>query len=226
MNVFVNDAASPTLQVGRLEGDAMKGGLHLEGPGVFANMVITPDAVGGLSPEPAKDPLDGDPGLVRNWRLSTFAALPNGKDPIYNEMPGNEMPDCFAEMEDHRHGAERVGKSQPRVWPASSRTESRRSMAEDNHHFRQEANEEGRYWMDARTVGIRQRKTGLPTKTCRTREEARKSPDGRCSLENGAFTLPLEAGDNEVAVAIANNFFGWGLMLRLADPEGIHLVAQ
>jgi hypothetical protein len=55
---------------------------------------------------------------------------------------------------------------------------------------------------------------------------ARKFPDGRCSLENGAFTLPLEAGDNEVAVAIANNFFGWGLMLRLADPEGIHMAAE
>jgi hypothetical protein len=57
-------------------------------------------------------------------------------------------------------------------------------------------------------------------------EGARKAPDGRCSLENGAFTLPLEAGDNEVAVAIANNFFGWGLMLRLSDPEGVHLAAQ
>jgi hypothetical protein len=57
-------------------------------------------------------------------------------------------------------------------------------------------------------------------------EGARKFPDARCSLENGAFTLPLEAGDNEVAVAIANNFFGWGLMLRLADPEGIHMAAE
>jgi hypothetical protein len=54
MNVFVNDATSPTLEVGRLEGDAMKGGLRLQGPGTFANMVITPDAVDGLSPEPAK----------------------------------------------------------------------------------------------------------------------------------------------------------------------------
>jgi hypothetical protein len=26
--------------------------------------------------------------------------------------------------------------------------------------------------------------------------------------ENGSFTLSLEAGNNEVAVAIANNFFG------------------
>jgi hypothetical protein len=57
-------------------------------------------------------------------------------------------------------------------------------------------------------------------------EGARKFPDGRCSLENGAITMPLEAGDNEVAVAIANNFFGWGLMLRLADPEGVHLAAK
>ena len=57
-------------------------------------------------------------------------------------------------------------------------------------------------------------------------EEARKARDGRCSLENGAFTLPLEAGDNVVAVALANNFFGWGLMLRLTDPEGVHLAAK
>jgi hypothetical protein len=57
-------------------------------------------------------------------------------------------------------------------------------------------------------------------------EDARKYPDARCSLENGSFTLPLEAGDNEVAVAIANNFFGWGLKLRLLDPEGVHLAAK
>jgi hypothetical protein len=57
-------------------------------------------------------------------------------------------------------------------------------------------------------------------------ESDRKFPDGRCSLENGAFPLPLEAGDNEVAVAIANNFFGWGLKLRLTDPEEVRLAAN
>ncbi len=87
MNVFVNDATSPTLEIGRLEGDTIRGGLQLQGPATFANMVITPDAVDGLSPEPARDLLDGGRGLVRNWRLSTLSALPNGKDPMYNEMP-------------------------------------------------------------------------------------------------------------------------------------------
>ena len=55
---------------------------------------------------------------------------------------------------------------------------------------------------------------------------ARKAPDGRCSLENGSFELALEAGDNEVAVASANNYFGWGLMLRLSDPDGIRVTTK
>lgn len=38
--------------------------------------------------------------------------------------------------------------------------------------------------------------------------------------------LPLEPGENEIAVALANNFFGWGLMLRVADPEGVQLAAK
>jgi len=87
MNVFVNDAPSPTLEVDRLEGDALTGGVHLQGPATFANLVIRPAAVEGLSPEPAGDPLDGDRGLVRNWHLSEFSALPAGKDPLYPEMP-------------------------------------------------------------------------------------------------------------------------------------------
>jgi hypothetical protein len=52
---------------------------------------------------------------------------------------------------------------------------------------------------------------------------ARKKPDGRCSLENGSFRLPLKAGDNEVAVAVANDFYGWGLILRLDDVKGVQL---
>jgi hypothetical protein len=55
---------------------------------------------------------------------------------------------------------------------------------------------------------------------------ARKSPDGRLSLDNGSLMLPLKAGDNEIAVAIANNFYGWGLMLHLDDVKGIELASK
>ena len=44
--------------------------------------------------------------------------------------------------------------------------------------------------------------------------------------KNGAFTLPLDAGDNDVVVGVANAFFGWGLMLRLDDAAGVTLTAS
>jgi hypothetical protein len=52
---------------------------------------------------------------------------------------------------------------------------------------------------------------------------ARKTPDGRLSLENGSFDLPLQKGRNEIAVALANNFYGWGLELRLDDLKGVQV---
>jgi hypothetical protein len=56
--------------------------------------------------------------------------------------------------------------------------------------------------------------------------EPRKKPDGRLSLDNGAFTLPLRAGDNEIVIGVANAFFGWGLMLRLDDVAGVTLATR
>jgi hypothetical protein len=218
MNVFVNDAPSPTLQVGRLEGDALKGGLRLQGPGTFANLVITPDGVDGLSPEPAGDPLDGDRGLVRNWRLSAFSALPNGKDPVYGEMPG-ASPD-WKSINAERNGLVNISREyglpvqQPNravAWLKTTVTSDRKQTKKVEIGWTREL------WVFVNGKLI------YADKNLFESEEARKTPDGRCSLENGAFALPLDAGDNEVAVAIADNFFGWGIMLRLPDPEGVHL---
>ena len=221
MKVFVNDATSPTLEVGRLEGDAMKGGLRLQGPGTFANMVITPDAVDGLSTEPANDPLDGDRGLVRNWSLSTFSALQNGKEPVYKEMPGPSQE--WKTISTERNGLANLSRVYGRplrepnravAWLKTMITSDKKQTKKVDIGWTREL------WVFVNG------KLVYADKNLFDVEDARKVPDARCSLENGAFTLPLEAGYNEVAVAIANNFFGWGLMLRLADPEGVRLAAK
>ena len=221
MNVFVNDAPSPTLEVGRLEGDAMKGGLRLQGPGTFANLVITPDAVDGLSTEPATDPLDGDHGLVRNWRLSMFSALPNGRDPMYSEMPGvsQEWKPIITERKGLVNLSREYGKPLPEpnravAWLKTTITSDTKQTKKVDIGWTREL------WVFVNGKLVYADQNFFES------EESRKVPDGRCSLENGSFTLPLEAGDNEVAVAIANNFFGWGLKLRLADPEGVHVAAK
>ena len=221
MSVFVNDATSPTLEVGRLEGDAMTGGLRLQGPGTFANFVITPDAVDGLSPEPARDPLDGDRGLVRNWRLSTFSELPDGKEPMYTEMPGASQE--WKTISTERNGLVNLSRVYGRPVPEPNRSIAwlKTTITSDG----EQAKKVDIGWTRELWVFVNG-KLVYADKNLFEVEGARKFPDARCSLENGSFTLPLETGDNEVAIAIANNFFGWGLMLHLADPEGVHLAAK
>ena len=221
MNVFVNDATSPTLEVGRLEGDAMKGGVRLQGPGTFANMVITPGAVDGLSPEPVRDPLDGDLGLVRNWRLSAFSALPNGKDPMYNDMPGASQE--WKTISTERNGLVNISREYGKPLPEPTRAVAwlKTTITSDSKQTKKvDIGWTREVWVFVNGKQVYAGKNFFES------EDARKYPDARCSLENGSFTLPLEAGDNEVAVAIANNFFGWGLKLRLPDPEGVHLAAK
>ncbi|MFL6450027.1 MAG: hypothetical protein ACJ746_20455 [Bryobacteraceae bacterium] len=221
MNVFVNDATSPTLEIGRLEGDAMKGGFQLQGPGTFANMVITPDAVEGLSPEPVQDPLDGERGLVRNWRLSKFSALPNGKDPVYSDMPG--ASDGWKTISTERKGLVNVSREYGRPLTEPNRAVAwlKTTITSD----RKQTKKVDIGWTRELWVFVNG-KLVYADKNLFEQERARKFPDARCSLENGSFTLPLEPGDNEVAVAIANDFFGWGLMLRLPDPGDVHLATE
>jgi hypothetical protein len=221
MKVFVNDAVSPTLEVGRLEGDSMKGALRLQGPATFANIVITPDAVDGLSPEPARDPLDGDRGLVRNWRLSTVSALPTAKEPTYSEMPGASQQ--WKAISTERNGLVNLSRVYGRPVPQPNRAVAwvKTTITSDT----KQTKRVDIGWTRELWVFVNG-KLVYADKNLFESDEARKTPDARCSLDNGSFTLPLEEGDNEVAVAIANNFFGWGLMLRLADPEGVHLAAK
>jgi hypothetical protein len=221
MNVFVNDAPSPTLVVGRLEGDAMTGGLRLQGPGTFANFVITPDVVDGLSREPVTDPTDEDRGLVRNWRLSTFSALLDGKEPTYNEMPGASQE--WKTISTERNGLVNLSRQYGRPVPEPNRAVAwiKTTITSD----RKQTKKVDIGWTRELWVFLNGKKV-YADKNLFEQEGARKFPDARCSLENGSFTLPLESGDNEVAVAIANNFFGWGLMMRLTDWERVNLAAK
>ena len=221
MNVFVNDVPSPTLEVDRLEGDATSGGLRLQGPATFANLVITPDAVDDLSPEPVSDPMDGDRGLVRHWRLSPSAALAMGKDAVYDEMPrgSTEWKTITAE----RHGLVNISREYGR--PLSEPNRALAWLKTTITSDRKQTKKVDIGWTRELWVFVNG-KLVYADKNLFEVEGARKFPDARCSLENGSVMLPLEAGDNEIAVALANNFFGWGLMLRVTDPEGVQLAAK
>ena len=221
MNVFVNDVPSPTLEVGRLEGDAVTGTLRLQGPGTFANLVITPDAVDGLSPEPASDPLGADRGVVRHWRLSPFSALPNGKDATYDDMPATSPE--WKTLSTERNGLVNISREYGRPVPQPNRAVAwlKTTITSD----RKQTKRVDMGWTRELWVFVNG-KLVYADKNLFEVEDARKFPDARCSLENGGAMLPLEPGENEIAVALANDFFGWGMVMRVTDPEGVRLAAK
>jgi len=63
-------------------------------------------------------------------------------------------------------------------------------------------------------------------------ESERRRPDGRLSLENSSFPVPLHRGRNEVRIALYSSVhddartrtsYGWGLAMRYEDPRGLVL---
>jgi hypothetical protein len=221
MNLFVNGAARPTLAVGRLEGDAKEGRLALVGPGVFANFKVTPDAVEGLAGNAEPDPSAADDRLVRQWQLAPFSELPDGKKPSIADLPRASAG--WRGLTAERGGLINVSRvyGLPMKRPVRSLTWLKTTISSKTSQSKKAAIGWSReVWIFVNGQPV------FADKNLYQPPSARKPPDGRLSLENGSFVLPLNAGDNEIVVALANNFFGWGLVLRLEDLEGIQLARK
>ncbi len=223
MNVFVNGAHEPTLKVGRLEGDASEGGIWLIGPGFFTNLTVTANEVEGLSPQPEKDVTASDGRYLRNWQLSPSSTLAAGKEPVIADLPAPTA--AWQPLAAERSGLVNISRvygypippfKQDRalVWLKTTITSDKVQTKKVDFGWVREA------WVFVNGKQVYADKNLFQPPT------ARKTPDGRCSLENGSFSLPLQAGDNEVVVALANNFYGWAQIFRLDDMKGVRLSAK
>ena len=184
----------------------------------MANVKVTPGAVEGLDPRPGPDPTAKDPRYVRNWMVSTVSTLAEGERPNSRRTRPDECDwtPLPAETGGLVNISRRYGLPEGRslVWlrttiRAAARSEKRAAIG----------------WNDEVWVFVNGKQVYADVNDYENKE-LRKYPDGRLSLENGAFTLPLDAGDNDVVVGVANAFFGWGLMLRLDDPAGVTLTTS
>lgn len=222
MNIFVNGTKAPALKVGRLEGDTSEGALAFAGPGFFANVIVTPDAVEGLPSEPEKDPTADDGRYFRNWQVAPFYALPAGKEPSAADLPGPSTAWTALAAErngfvnlSRQYGVPLQGKpDRPVAWMKTAITSNGSQTKKVSIGWLREV------WVFVNGQLVYADKNFYQPPT------ARKSPEGRCSLENGSFELPLKTGVNEIDVAIASNFYGWGLIMRLDGLDGVRLEAK
>jgi len=214
LRVWVNGGA-PALDVTRLEGEAHDGAIVLQGAGFLANVKVTPGAVEGLDPRPGPDPTAKDTRFVRNWLVSPVSALAEGAAPDFAALPAakSAWTPLPAETGGLVNISRRYGLPQGRslVWlrttiRAAAKAEKRAAIG----------------WNDEVWVFVNGRQVYADVNAY-LKPDLRKKPDGRLSLDNGSFALPLDAGDNDIVVGVANAFFGWGLMLRLDDASGVTL---
>ena len=223
MNVYINDLPSPALAVGSLEGSSIEGGLEFDGPAVFANLTVTPNAVEGLSPEAAPDPTANDHDIVRHWQLGPLTQFPMGSDPTYADLPG--ASNRWTSVAAGRFGMVNLNRNFTFTSKPPSLTWLRTNVTSDSDQSKRVSlGWIGQVWIFVNGKLIAQGKNFYKE------EHGRRNPDGRLSLENGSFDIPLKRGKNEIVIAFfpsindnheKPNRYGWAIEMRYDDLVGL-----
>ena len=226
LNVFLNDVSTPILEVGKLESSATEGGLEVRGPAAFANLVVTPNATEGLSPTPTPDPSASDPRYLRGWQLSpTIPQPPAGSTPAISTMPTD--PKLWKSIAADRFGFVNLNRQFTSDDSPAAIVWLRTTLQSDRDQTKHVSlGWIGQAWIFSNTSFVTMGKNFYYP------DAERRSPDGRLSLENGSFDLPLHKGANEIAIALYSSardnrkprtHYGWGLIMRLDDTTGVRL---
>lgn len=216
LHAYLNHGEQPVLVVPRLEGNTTHGLVAFEGEAIIANLVITPGAPSAPAPVPSVDPTADDAHYLRHWQVSPVGVIPPEVDFVYSSFP---KPDtAWTPLTAERRGlvnlTRQFGKSEARrlVWVKTRLSSATAQVRKLSLGF----NDEVWVFINGKLLYLDKNLYFHPI---------RKAPEGRCSIENTAFDVPLNAGDNELLIGIANNFYGWGLVARLDSLAGLTLPA-
>ena len=212
LRVYVNNMARPVMEVPRMEGNVTEGTVAFEGEAIISNLVIKPGQTEGLPAFEGADPVASDPRYLRTWQVSKPFETPGNVDFSIDFIP---KPDAawepvWAERRGMLNLTRKFGMSTNRrmVWlkvHINSKTDQKKKMAMG-------FSDDVWVFLNGLYLYVDKNAYGTPIM---------KEPDGRCSIENASFVIPFKAGKNEILVGLSNNFYGWALIARLEDMEGI-----
>lgn len=194
----------------RLEGGASSGSMVLHGLGAFANLTVTPEPAA----KPASIAAKPDAHFVRQWQVSNPTVLGAGREPQLADMPAAPWQPLTAETDGlvnltRLYGKPVLALDRALAWLKATITASQAGTKKVEIAICREV------WVFVNGEKV------FADKNPYQPPQARKAPDGRCTPQNASFELPLKAGVNQIAVAVANNFYGWGIALRFADDKGL-----
>lgn len=214
MWVYVNDITYPVLKVPMLEGNTASGTLAFDGQVIISNLVVMHNEVEGLNSEAGIDPLENDPRYIRKWHVSEPVTTTSGIDFSAEYSPNDKMKwqDISAERRGLVNLTRKFGKTDGRriVWLKTNIYSDKAQDKMLSFGFSDEV------WVliNGKSLYIDKNLYNTPMA---------KQPDGRCSIENTSFNIPLKEGDNQLLIGVANYFYGWGIVARFNNLNGIRL---
>ena len=227
MRAYVNDMKKPALTVPKLEGTTRSGGISLSGNVIYANFQISPNATEGLTPDAGYTSTTNDTRYLRNWLVAGSVDFPFGRDLViplpsmYGTLVQSDLPDSTTQWEPIKAESRAVVNLNRKF--GSVENDGRRLAwlkTTINSNKAQERtlslgfSDEVWVFLNGQVLYMDKNFFGTPSQ---------KEPEGRCTIENSSVTLPLQEGSNEVLIAVANYFYGWGVVARLDTMDGITL---
>lgn len=221
LRVYVNHPSRPNLEIPCMEGNTSDGligiGTGFPGQVVFTNIIVKPGVTDDLSPYPGADLTRHDTRYLRNWEVSQPQSLDLGKEVNANMIPPSDSK--WEPIKTERRGLLNLSRK-------FGISESRRMVwikAIIHSDFDQ------RQWMDlgfSDEIWVFVNGTPVYLDKNLYAQNMRKSPNGRISLENSTFLLPFKEGENELLIAVANDFYGWGIIARLKALDGLKFQSE
>ncbi|WP_312336834.1 hypothetical protein [Sphingobacterium sp.] len=211
MQVFVNN--NLRLIVPKLEGREHTGSIAFDGDSYISNIEIKPNQMEGLPQIEGADLTRHETNYIRNWSITQPTALEEGREPTtFRDLPKDE---AFTEkIATERYGlinlTRRFGSAEKRriVWLKAVITTKEPTSVNLQLGFSDEI------WL------ILNDQITYTDKNI-FRQNMKKYPDGRISIQNGNIRLKLKKGENQLLVGVSNDFYGWGFMARLENMENI-----
>jgi hypothetical protein len=218
MNVFVNGRTEPSLRVVHLEGEAATGTIAFEGTAYYANLTVAPGVTDGLNPKPAPDPAAADRRYLTHWQATNPVSLGTTDAPSLSNLPNSAsswspITADYGDLINVSRFHAPMLKGQPRhmIWLRSTVLSDRGQVRHVSVGWLREI------WVFANGKPV------FSGKNLYNVKGGRKAPDGRLSLENDRFDLPLHKGANDIVVAIDDNtpdmrgHYGWGFIMRMDE---------
>lgn len=225
MRVYVNDMENVALWVPALEGLTKSGSIGLSGNVIYANLAITPNASEGIPSTAGYDPTSNDSRYLRNWWVTEPVDFPFGKDLMkqISVSPGVAIDPTLLDSTavwkpikaerralvnlTKKYGGTESGERKL-AWLKTTITSDKIQKKKLNLGF----SDEVWIFINGQPLYVDKNYYGSP---------GMKEPRGRCTIENTTVTIPLQEGENEILIGLTNYFYGWGIIARWENNDGL-----